>query len=102
MDIMWIALIIVAGIIAFIWITSEFRKFKHKLWALLLIGLIVFAYISFVVTIQNNNLDLSSPSGIFKAVKVYFYWLGSLFGNMKTLTGSAIHMDWGVNETSIS
>lgn len=101
MNIIWIALIVVAGVVALIWMTSEFRKFKHKFWAFVLIGLIIFAYISFVVTVKNHNADLSSPSGVFKAVKIYFSWLGSLLGNMKSLTGSAVKMDWGVNESKV-
>jgi len=102
MSIIWIALIIVAGIVAFIWITSEFRKFKHKFWAFVLIGLVIFAYISFVVTVKKHNADLTSFKGVMKAIKIYFSWLGSIFGNLKSLTGSAVRMDWGVNESSVS
>jgi hypothetical protein len=95
-----IALIIVCCIIALIWITSEVRKFKHKVWAFVLIALIIFGYISFAVTTRNQEIDYTSFSGIMQAFKVYFSWLGSLFGNFKALTGSAIKMDWGVEGNS--
>ncbi|MBD3247165.1 hypothetical protein GF378_00925 [Candidatus Pacearchaeota archaeon] len=102
MSIIWIALIIVAGIIAFIWLISEFRKIKHKVWAFVLIGLILFAYVSFVVTMKNYDIDMTSFSGVTKAAKIYFSWLGSIFGNFKSLTGSAVRMDWSVNDSSVS
>lgn len=96
-----ITLIIVCGLIALIWITSEIRKIKHKIWALFLIILIIFGYISFTVTTKNHDLDLRSFSGIMQAFKIYFSWLGNIFGNIKSLTGSAVQMDWSVSNSSL-
>lgn len=97
-----IALIIVCALILFVWVMAEFRKFKHKMWAFLLIALIVFGYISFTVTTKNQEVDFKSFSGIMKAVKIYFSWLGSMFGNLKTITANAIGMEWGVDDTNSS
>jgi hypothetical protein len=95
-----IALIVVCCIIALIWIMSEVRKIKHKVWAFALIALIIFGYISFAVTTKDQGVDYTSFSGIMKAFKIYFSWIGSLFGNFKTLTTNAVKMDWGVNSNS--
>jgi len=44
-------------------------------------------------------VDLKTVPGLFKAVKIYFSWLGSVLGNMKSITTNAIKMDWNGNQT---
>ena len=34
-----------------------------------------------------------------KATSVYFSWLGSTFGNLKSITSYAVKMDWKSNES---
>jgi len=92
-------LIIVLVLVAIIWIFVEVKRFKHKAVAILLILLILFTYISFVATVKGKNIDLKTMSGIKQAGQLYLSWLGSVFGNIKTLTSNAIHMDWGANKT---
>jgi len=92
-------LIIVLLIVAAIWIFVEVKRFRHKAVAILLILLILFTYISFVATIKGKNIDLKTMSGIKQAGKLYLSWVGSVFGNVKTLTSNAIHMEWGANKT---
>ena len=77
----------------------ELRKFKHQLWAFVLIALILFAYISFTLTTKNYDIDYTSFSGITKAIKIYFSWLGGLFVNFKSIVGHAIGLDWTANAT---
>lgn len=89
-----ISLIIILAIVAGIWVLSEVQKLKHKLWAIFLIGLIVFAYLSFTLVLREQNIDYKSPTGIIAAGKVYFSWLGSLLVNVKTMTIHAINLDW--------
>ena len=92
-----IVLIIVSILILGIYLLIELRKFKHQLWAFVLIALILFAYISFTLTTKNHDIDYTSFSGITKAVKIYFSWLGSVFVNLKSMAGHAIGLDWDPN-----
>ena len=92
-------LIILSVLILGIWIFTELKRMRHKLWALLLIVLILFGYISFTVVLKDKNIDYHSFSGLMRAGKIYLIWIGSIFGNLKTIVGNAINMDWGVNNT---
>ncbi len=91
--------IIVAVIIAVIWIFIELKRFKHKLVAIFLVALILFSYIGFVASIKGKDINFRSVDGVKIAGKLYFLWLGKVFNNFKTLTTNAIHMDWRGNET---
>lgn len=93
------ALLIVLGLIAVIWIVIEFKRFEHKIYAYVLIALVLFITISFSAVASQYDIDYSSPSGIFKAGKVYFTWIGSVFGNIKSITSHAINLGWKVNES---
>ncbi len=92
---------IVSVLIIAIWILIEIKRLKHKLFAILLIAIILFTYISFSATIKGQDIDLKTVPGITTAAKLYFSWLGSAFGNMKVLTTNAIKMDWSANNESI-
>lgn len=91
-------LITVVAIIV-IWIFIEVKRLKHKLFAILLIVMILFFYISLTITIRGQEIDLKTIPGIKQASKVYFAWMGSIFTNIKTLTANAIKMDWSGSET---
>lgn len=95
-----ITLLVVGALVALIYVVIEFKRFKHKIFAFALIGLIVFTYFSFSIVVKKHDLDLGSASGIVDAGKLYFSWLGSIFGNFKSITANAIKMDWSTaNET---
>ena len=94
-----ITVLIIGVLIAAIWIIIELKRIKHKLFAVFLIGLILFVYISFTFAINGQNLNLKTVEGLIEASKLYFSWLGSAFGNMKSITANAINMDWSNNET---
>ncbi len=94
------ALIIISILIVGIWILLEVRRLKHKLWAIAMIAFVLFAYVSFTITLKGKNIDYQSVSGLSYAGKIYFSWLSGIFGNMKTITGNAINMNWGANESS--
>ncbi|MFH1365434.1 MAG: hypothetical protein ABIH28_02535 [archaeon] len=93
------SLVIVSLIVIGVWLLIELKRMRHKLFAIFLIVLIIFAYMSFSVVIKNNSVDLKTIDGLTKAGKVYFAWLGSAFGNIKAITTSAIKMDWAGNQT---
>jgi len=92
--------IIVSVLILGIWVLVEVKRMRHKFFAIFLIGLILFTYISFSVTMKNNNVDLKSVEGLSKATKLYFLWLGSAFGNIKSITANAVQMDWSQAQVS--
>jgi len=91
-------LIIVAAIVIVIWVVVEFKRFRHKFFAIFLIILIIFSYLSFVVVLKGKDIDFKSPEGLKVAGKLYFVWLKSVFSNIKIITSNAIHMDWSAEE----
>ena len=91
--------LVLAVVAILIWVFMEIKRFKHKLLAIFLIGLILFAYFSFTTVITNNNMDLKSIPGVISAGKVYFSWFLSVGKNFKTITTNVIHLDWKGNET---
>lgn len=95
-----ITLIVVAALIAVIWIAIEVKRLKHKLFAILLIGLILFTYLSFTHVVKKNGIDIKTPSGILDAGKLYLSWLGAIFGNVKSITANAISLDWSNTNTT--
>jgi hypothetical protein len=99
-----VTLLIVGVLIASIWIIVEIKRLRHKIFAIFLIALILFSYLSFTLVIKEENLNLTSVSGLTHASKVYVSWLGSMISNMKSITIYAVHQDWkgDKNETSSS
>jgi len=94
-----ITILIIGVLVAAIWIIVELKRFKHKLFAIFLIALILATYLSFSVVFQNHEIDYKSPTGLVTAGKLYFSWLGSIFGNFKSITTDAVKMDWKANVT---
>jgi len=94
-----ITLFIVSVLIIAIWVIIEIKRLKHKLFAIFLISLILLAYLSFVFVFREQQINLNTVSGIMEATKLYFSWLGSIFGNMKTITSHAVKMDWSPDES---
>jgi hypothetical protein len=72
----------------------HFKHFKHRVTAIVLILLLFFAYASVANIIKNNSIDIKTPSGVFQVAKLYFSWLGYVFGNVRVVTGNVIRMDW--------
>ena len=94
---------IVAALVVLIWVLIEFKRMKHKLFAFFLIGLVIFTYVTFTVSLQNQNVDLSTTSGWLDAGKLYFSWLGTVFVNAKHVTMYAIGLDWkDYNKNSVT
>jgi len=93
-----IALFVVSILIIAIWIIIEVKRLKHKIFAIFLIALILFTYVSFAITLKGKDIDFKTVPGMVLAGKLYFSWLVSVFGNMKSITVNAIQMDWDVKE----
>ena len=96
-----IILFVIGIIIIIVWFINAFSTIKYKIFAVLLIAIILFTYISFSVTIRDENLDLTTVSGFITANKLYFSWLVNVFKNFKTVTVQAIKLDWGVTNSPV-
>jgi len=89
-----IAFFVVAMLIVVIWVLIEFKRVRHKVFALFLIGLVLFLYLSVSFVFKDKDFDFRTVEGITDASGVYFSWLGSIFGNLKTITINAVKMNW--------
>lgn len=98
----WVIILVV--IIAAIVVSKliHFKHLKHKIFAIFIILILAFGYITFSSVVKNNNLDLKTASGVFQAGKVYFSWLTQAFGNVKELTGHAVKMEWVPKNVSLA
>lgn len=85
-----IALSVILGLILLIWGLAEFKRAKHKVLAILMIGILLFLYFSATTVFKDKQVDFKSASGIFNAVKIYFTWFGSALGNVQTFTANFI------------
>jgi len=90
---------ILATVIISIWVLIEVKRMRHKIFALFLIGMIIFAYVSMVFVFKDNPADIKTASGVIDAGKVYFAWAFSIFGNFKSLTAHTINLDWEGNKS---
>lgn len=98
-----VTFIIVAVLVVAIWLIIEAKRMKHKVFAILLIMLIIFTYFSFSVILKNNEVDLKTAEGWMSAGKLYFSWLGGVFTNVKSITAYAFKQDWKkVNESVVN
>jgi hypothetical protein len=88
------AFLITAVAIIGIWILVEFKRMRHKIFALFLIFVILFSYMSVSYVFKNENVDLGTVRGLFSAGKIYFSWLSGVLSNIKTTTSNVIKMDW--------
>lgn len=96
-----VTVFILAAVIILIWVLIEFKRLKHKIFAMFLIGLLIFTYVSFTVLLKGKDIDLKTVPGVMEAGKLYFSWLGSLFTNTKSITSHAVKLDWkSTNSTS--
>jgi hypothetical protein len=94
-----VTFIILASLILAIWVFIEFKRFRHKIWAIVLILVILLGYFSFSSAVKGKDVDFKSMDGLKKAGGLYLAWLGHAFSNMKVITTNAISMDWAGNES---
>ena len=89
--IFWIFIIL--GVVAILAI-SKLTHLKHKMGVSLIVLLFLFIVLTFIKVAMVNSVDFKSATGFFTAFKFYFSWLGSVFGNLKVITGNIIRMEW--------
>lgn len=92
-------LFVVAAVIIAIWAIIEIKRLRHKVFAIFLIVLILFTYLSFTMVMKNHDVDLKTVPGVIEAGGLYISWLGSLFVNVRSITTHAVSLDWVGNET---
>lgn len=95
-----VIIFIIAVLIIAIWLMYGFKKAKHKFWAIFLIALILFSFLSFNAAFGGEDLSINSISDIGKVVKIYFSWFGNAFVNLKSITTQAVKMNWQGNVTT--
>lgn len=92
---------VVAAIIIGVWLFVELKGLSHRILAISFILLFVFFYFSYSFVQRNYGPDAEGISGVLEASKIYFSWLGHVFGNIKTITGNVIGMNWTGNHSEI-
>ena len=93
-------LFIIGGLILLVYVLVEVKRMRHKIFSIFLIGLILFSYFSASFIFVDQNIDFKTIPGVITASKLYFSWLGGVFGNIKQITAQAIRMDWGNNNNT--
>ena len=94
-----ITLLVVSVLIIAIWVIIEMQRMRHKVFAIFLIALVLFSYLSFSFVFNEKEINFTSIKGITTAATLYFSWMGTVFSNFKSITTKAIKMNWKGNET---
>jgi hypothetical protein len=98
-----ITITIIAVLIVVAVVLIKMNHFRHKMTIIAVLVFALFLYSTVTIVHKANEFDLTTTEGVFDALKVYLGWLGNGFGNLKTLTGNAIKMDWSsTNGTFLS
>jgi len=84
-----IAILVVAAVVLI-----KMNHFKHRITIVALLIFALFLYSTVTVVNKANEFDLKTTEGFLDAGKIYTGWLGNGFGNLKTITGNVINMDW--------
>ncbi len=99
--VMLVAVVAVVAFILIVWLVVTIKQLRHKIFAVFLIFLLMFAYLSFVFVFKEKNIDYKTAPGLMEAGKIYFSWLGSVAGNLKSITSYAVHQNWKGNESKV-
>jgi len=97
-----VTFLVVAIAVVAIWIIIELKRLKHKIFAICLIALIIFSYLSAAFLFKDQDLDFTSIDGLLAAGDIYFSWLASVGQNLWSLSGNAIRMDWKGEDLNVS
>ncbi|MCK5149524.1 hypothetical protein KAJ87_01200 [Candidatus Pacearchaeota archaeon] len=95
-----VAILLVASLVIAIWVIVELKRMKHKIFAILLIAMILFLYVTSGYVFEGKEVNFRTIDGLKEASSLYFVWFGSFFNNLKSITVNAIKMNWKGNVTS--
>ncbi|MDP1729294.1 MAG: hypothetical protein Q8L27_03775 [archaeon] len=90
----WAIVLIFIVVLVVISKLVHFNAMRHKILIIAIVFFIFIFVITFLNVVNSSSVNLKTASGLFQAGKVYFSWMGHLFGNVKVLTGNAVRMDW--------
>lgn len=62
--------------------------------------IIAVLFFSLIIAYIKFGSGIETVKDVFSFVKFYFSWLGNLMKGARSLTGSVINQDWGVNATA--
>lgn len=94
-----VIIFIIAILVAAIWLIYGLKRVKHKFLAIFLIILILFSFLSFNAVFGGKEVSIQNISDLGNVAKLYFFWLGNIFVNLKSITSNAVKMDWQGNKT---
>ena len=99
----WLMWILVILIVLVLVILFKFKEIRHKIGLVIATVIILFLFVS-VYQIYNTHkeVDLKTFDGIVTAGKIYFGWLGNVFGNLFRISGYVVNQDWGLNISNSS
>lgn len=92
--------IIIGLLLVLLLFLAKARHVKHKFYAIFLVLVLLFIYLSASRVFSGANIDFKSFEGWVKAGKLYFSWLVHIGGNLKSLTGEAFKLNWAGNSTT--
>lgn len=78
---------------------AKMRHVKHRTFAIFVVILLVFLYLSVSSVMKESTANLKSFTGWVSVGKTYFSWLANAGVNVKNVVGHAIKMDWAGNLT---
>jgi len=91
----WI--IITALLIVVFFVVFKYKEARSRIGLLTALIVILIVGVSFWWVYSSHNLTLNSFDDFVETGKVYFSWLGGIFGNAKTLTTYAIRQNWSMD-----
>ncbi len=95
----WILIVVVLGLVVLFFKAHEVR---HRFFAMAIILLVLFFLVTFASVALQPGVDFKTFEGVTSAGKVYLAWLGHAFGNVKSITGNAVALDWAPNATNVT
>ena len=93
-------LIIISLIIIIVWVLLEIKRFRHKIFLISFVVLMVFLYIGVITVLHNKQINVKSVSGVISFMKIYFSWLSSVVMNLKSISANVVQMNWFQNITA--
>lgn len=94
-----LTIIIIFLIVLFVFF--KFTGFRNQPIVTYSIGFVLLLLaVTFVFVVNEQGLDLTSFDGLISAVRIYFVWVGNVFNNIGTITGSASNLEWSSRNIS--
>ncbi|HLA23506.1 MAG TPA: hypothetical protein VJZ93_03155 [Candidatus Nanoarchaeia archaeon] len=85
---------IVFFLIIVVFLIIKLINAKQNLVQRFVLLVFVLLTVSIGYTVFTNDIEISDSGDIIDLAKIYFSWVGSIFGNLKDITADAIHLDW--------